>query len=173
MKRLVHTSFIILLLIPQVALCLETEARLKTAFIYQFTKYIDWPTDSLADSFHITLVGSSALASPLNDLAQEKKIKDRQVSIHIVQSTEEIPPSRIIILSGQNEGMLDAILARIQSRPTLTITESHGFASRGAILNFYLTPEGKLRFEANRKAAEKQKLILSSQLLKMARLVGE
>lgn len=151
----------------------ESEARLKTAFLYQFTKYIDWPTSELPESFHIAVIGSTEVMAYLSTLAREKRIKDRPITVKHIQTPEELGTAQLVFLAGDNANFLESLLARIGSGATLVVTEANGFAQRGATLNFFFTVDGKLRFEANRKAAEKRKLVLSSQLLKMASLVEE
>jgi hypothetical protein len=54
----------------------------------------------------------------------------------------------------------------------LTVGDSDGYAARGVIANFYLE-ENRVRFEINREAAVRARLGISSQLLKLARIVRE
>jgi hypothetical protein len=66
---------------------------------------------------------------------------------------------------------LAAILRETEGRPVLTIGDTDGFAQAGVILNLY-TFDQRVRIEANTTAAARAGLRLSSQLLRLARIVG-
>lgn len=146
------------------------EDKLKTAFIYQFTKYINWPAESELSEFSISLVGDTSLWKSLEELAREKKIKDRPVQVQSADSHSDLTKTNIVIVSG-DEALVTHVLKRARGSHALTISQGDGLAEKGVMINFYVTAEGRLRFEINRKAAESAGLIISSQLLKMARIV--
>ncbi len=66
----------------------------------------------------------------------------------------------------------DQILDAAHGGAVLTIGNTLGFAQRGVIINFYLEDQ-KVRFEINVDAAKREKLTISSQLLKLARIVTD
>ena len=68
---------------------------------------------------------------------------------------------------------LPSILERIRGHSVLVIGESRGFASRGGIINFYVREGKTVRFEINPAAARREHLKISSNLLKLARIVAE
>ena len=55
----------------------------------------------------------------------------------------------------------------------LTVGEAERFAERGGMIGFRVTPEGRIGFDINLRRAERSGLRLRSQLLKLARIVGE
>jgi hypothetical protein len=150
--------------------------KLQTAFIYQFTKWVEWPAmDKNPDlPFVITVIGNSSASSSLiiqlNELAQLKKILDKKIKILSVEAGGPIVKSPIIIVIGKDASLLRRVLVATRGTSTLVISDSSGFGALGAMINFY-KEEDKLRFEINRKALEKEKLVVGSQLLKLARIV--
>ena len=68
------------------------------------------------------------------------------------------------------ENDLQGAFATAQSESVLTISEIDGFCSQGGIIQL-VERRGKLRFFINNKAAGESRLTLSSQLLKMAKIV--
>ena len=67
---------------------------------------------------------------------------------------------------------IERVLGALGRQSTLTVGDVKGFAQRGGMIN--LTKEGRrLRFEVNRRAAERTGIHLSSQLLKLADLVDD
>ena len=62
------------------------------------------------------------------------------------------------------------MLSSIDTRPVLTIGESRNFIHAGGLINFYRKGK-KIRFEINAQAARESGFKISSQLLKLARIV--
>jgi hypothetical protein len=58
----------------------------------------------------------------------------------------------------------------LRSERVLTVGETQGFADGGGIINF-IEENNKIRFEINAEAARRTGLNISSELLKLARLV--
>src|ERR1044071_4933258 len=56
------------------------EYALKAAFLYNFTKYIDWQPDD-SEEFIIGVVGSSPLVKPITDIARTKTVKGKKIVI--------------------------------------------------------------------------------------------
>ena len=71
-----------------------------------------------------------------------------------------------------NRNTLLRIFAAVKTRPVLTVGEMPQFSELGGIINF-VNQEGKLRFEINRNASLRQKLKISSHLLKLAIIVDD
>jgi hypothetical protein len=76
----------------------------------------------------------------------------------------------VLFIAASESGNLDRILGSIGNNSVLTIGDSPGYAEQGVMVNFYLE-ENKVRFEINREAAARARLGISSQLLKLARIV--
>jgi hypothetical protein len=74
---------------------------------------------------------------------------------------------RILFISSSEEKHLKEILAALDSNGVLTVSDMPGFTRRGGMIQFLLEGD-KVRFEVNLASAENSKLVLSSELLKVA-----
>ena len=63
------------------------------------------------------------------------------------------------------------ILRACRSKPVLLMGEQPGFSAAGGTVTFY-SEEQRILFEINQASAERAGLAVSSQLLKLARIVG-
>ena len=63
------------------------------------------------------------------------------------------------------------ILNSLRGASILTVSEIGGFPQNGGIINLVTTAENKVRFEINPDAAERARLRISSQLLRLATVV--
>ncbi|HXH18955.1 MAG TPA: YfiR family protein [Chitinophagales bacterium] len=160
------------LLLAAFSLSPQTEAEeyiLKAAFIFNFTKFIDWNATDTDDEFIIGIIGSAAIVPPLSEIAATKTVNGKKIKILHFEKPEDIVHCQILFISRNNYYPLGDILSKVP-RGTLTISEKQGSALRGTAINF-ITVNNKLKFEANIKAIDSAGLTASSQLLKLAVIV--
>jgi hypothetical protein len=79
--------------------------------------------------------------------------------------------SRIVFISDSERDRLPAILKSLEASPVLTVGEMDEFAERGGVIRFRVEQD-RVRLDINVAAAERARLRISSQLLKLARVVG-
>ncbi|MES2769095.1 MAG: YfiR family protein [Bdellovibrionota bacterium] len=146
--------------------------RVQAAFIYQFTNYIEWPESKKEESadFNITVLGNSSIFQHLSEISKNKKIRDKKINLHQAQSLADLKDSQLVILVFTEEKILTSLVKKTKGSSTLIISKEKGFAEKGSMINFFLE-DGKLRFEMNRERIESEKLKVSSQLLKLAKLI--
>jgi hypothetical protein len=68
--------------------------------------------------------------------------------------------------------VLRSVSAKLKGSASLIVAHARDFAKLGAMINFYLDDE-RLRFEINPAALKRENLQAGSQLLNLAKLVGE
>lgn len=146
------------------------EANLKAAFIYNFTKYIDWNDYENADVFIIGVIGSSPVITSLNEIAETNTVDNKKIEIRVFDNPDEIEFCNILFISQKNPYPLLSVLAKV-NKGMLTISEEPGFARDGTAFNFVIK-NGKLKFEANLKALSQADVKAGSQLLKLAIIVN-
>lgn len=151
---------------------LEREYEIKAAYLYNFIRYIDWPADNFPSAGgHITLgiVGDNPFGpaiAPLNG----KQIKGDTLEVKQIMNAKDMDQCQIIFICASEKSRLPEILGALKGSKTLTVSEINGFASQGGIINF-ISERNKVRFEINPDAARQTGLNVSSELLKLARLV--
>ena len=147
----------------------EKEPVLKAAFIYNFTKYIDWNSGN-AEEFTIGIIGNSSIYEPLNEIASTKMAGNKKIVIRRFNTPDEITDCNILFIPSDNPYSIFSILSHT-TKGMLTISETPGYAKMGTCINFVVNKD-KLKFEANVKSIFDAGLKASSQLLKLAILVG-
>lgn len=147
----------------------EKEADLKAAFIYNFTKYIEWDSSSSDNTFVIGIIGSSRIITPLAEIAKNSTVKNKKIIIRTYGKPEEIANCDILFIPRRLPYPLHSILDKI-GKGVLTISEEEGYAKNGTAFNFIIRND-KLKFEANLRAINSAGLKAGSQLLKLANIV--
>ena len=148
----------------------NTDATLKAAFIFNFTKYIEWDNDN-DNSFIIGIVGPSGIDAPLTEIAKTSTVKNKNIVIKHFNSPDNIEYCNILFIPKAAPFSLLSILNRT-SKGTLTISEEPGLAKLGTAFNFVLQND-RLKFEANLKTIYSANLKVSSQLLKLAIIIDQ
>jgi len=147
-----------------------SEYNLKAAFIYNFTRYIEWKEESAENEFIIGIIGASPINDPLGEIVKTETVDNKKITIKRFSKPADISFCHILFIS-QNAGVaLDDILAKMSGKGTLIISEQNGYAELGTAINFVIVNR-KLKFEANVRAINSAGLTASSQLLKLAIII--
>jgi len=146
------------------------EYKVKSAFLYNFVHFVDWPASAFTSAqspFTVGILGKNPFGADLESL-NGQSIKNRKLLVKTLRSIEEAKDCQLLFISNSERGRLLQILSALQGIPVLTVSDIEGFAASGGMIHF-VTLEDKVRFEINLKEAQAVKLNLSSQLLKLAR----
>ena len=145
----------------------DTNAKIKAVYLYNFSKYVEWPEEYKSGNFIVTVIGSSpALLAELNKMS-EKKVGTQQLIIKTLSSASNVEKSHIIFIPNEGSAQFADAFDKVKKYSTLVVTEKPGLAKQGAVINF-ITKENKQKFELNKSNAEKFKLKISSNLSALA-----
>lgn len=148
----------------------NTNAKIKSLFIYNFTKYIEWPSSYKKGNFVIGVLGESPLYPELYQFLKSKKASLQPFEIKRFEQVSDITNCHIVLLPRGRSDELDACLKKIGSNSTLVITEQDGLAKKGAGINFVIE-NNRQKFELNKHQVEQRDLKISNNLLNLAILV--
>ena len=146
------------------------EHRVKAAFLYNFARFVDWPTNAFADAdapFVIGVFGDESMAQALEQTVQGKSIGNRAIQTRRIPDATRINPCQILFISQSKTQQVVEVLAAVGRAPVLLVGESPGFVAAGGTIGF-VSDEGRVRFEANTAMAERYGLKISSKLLRLA-----
>ena len=149
------------------------ECQLKAAFLYNFTKFVEWPansSDGTTEPLVIGIAGRGPYAAELEEVVRNRTINGRKLVVKTVDTPEAARGIHVLFLPTSEDARLAEWLGAFRGACTLTVGESWAFAQAGGMINFVLEGD-KVRFEVNEAAAERAGLRISSQLLKLAKTV--
>jgi hypothetical protein len=145
------------------------EAKVEAAFIFQFTRFIEWPPKE--GNFVIAVVEDASLATLIEQTAKGKSVATRPIAVRGV-SWDDAPDAACEIMvfpAGGREKVLRS-LKKLKQSSCLTVSYGDGLATAGVAVNFFRQGPN-LKFEVNSKVASGKSLKVSSQLLKLAKVV--
>jgi len=146
------------------------EYMIKAAFIYNFAKFIEWPSStSLSPNFNVCILGADPFGKEVETI-KGKKIGMSKISVSYIKSIEEFPKIKdcqILFISYSEKHNIAAILNKTDRLPILTIADQKNAAQSGVIINF-IVEDKKVRFEINNREALKAGIKIRSDLLNLA-----
>jgi hypothetical protein len=149
------------------------EYQVKAAFLYNFVKFIEWPSDAFNDgsnSFVIGVIGDDPFGGALDQSVSGKSVNGRQLSVRRLQWGQDLRACHILFISSSERNRLAQIFASLRGASVLTVSDMGQFIQQGGIINFILEAS-RVRFEINATAAGQARLKISSKLLSLAKTV--
>lgn len=145
----------------------NTEYKVHTIYIYNFTRYITWPNEYNTGNFVIGVVGETKLVNELKKMASVKSVGGRRIEVQKYNSLNEVDKHcHIMILPRSSSDLLSNVI-RQNSRGTLIITQKPGLAKVGSLVNF-VSVAGKPKFELNMQAVDRSGLRVATPLRTIA-----
>ena len=142
------------------------DEKIKALFIYNFTKYIEWPANAKQGTFVIGVLGETPVFDQLVANTSTRKVSTQEIVVKKYSKASEIEKCHIIYVPHDKSGNVKDILNRVKDWPTLIITDSPGMINTGSGLNFIMS-NGRQSFEINTEYLDLKKLIYNSTLLKL------
>lgn len=149
----------------------QLEMRVKSAFIYNFTKYITWSDSGKTDTdsnLRICVVKDDEVFELVSETVGGKSTQGRIIEVlHLRDRTEASQCHLAYVLDSRLE---EDWRQEMGGAGLVTVGDGGGFVDKGGVFGFVIVNEG-VRFEINLAAAEKKGLTISSKLLSLAQRV--
>ncbi|OYU26813.1 MAG: hypothetical protein CFE41_14415 [Burkholderiales bacterium PBB2] len=147
----------------------QEEAQLKAAFIYRFAQFTQWPPPPPGREFNYCVAGDRELQDAMRVVAQ-KPMGQAAGRVLVLGSPTEAGPCHVLVLGFAGRQELQLWLDALADSPLLVVGASAEAFRAGAIIALVLEPNG-MAFRINHSEAKRRGLMLSSQMLKLAREV--
>ena len=148
-----------------------SEYKLKAAFLYHFSQFVDWPDGAFAEEkspFIIGVLGDNPFGSDLERTVEGKAIGAHRLQVQVFRSwAEATNHCHILFISSSEQKKFSEILTALGDSEILTVGEADSFGGAGGMIQFIF--EGnKIRFRVNETAAARANLKVSAKLLSLA-----
>lgn len=149
------------------------EYQVKAVFLFNFTQFIEWPTNAFPDAqspMTIGVLGDDPFGNFLEETVRGEKASGRPIIVKHFQSVENLGNCQILYVSTSEAKRMKTILAALKGRKILAVSDLVEFAQNGGAVRF-VTEQNKIHFRINLEAAKKAGLTISSKLLRLAEIV--
>jgi hypothetical protein len=147
--------------------------QVEAAYLYNFTKFTDWPATSFSSSnapLVIGIVGADPFGKTIDAVMSGEVVRGHPLVVKRLRADDDFQGCHILFFSHSEKKRLPDLLNRIRGWPALSVGEISGFAEQGGMVNLIVTNQ-TVKMEINRAVSEQAGLKISSKLLKLARVV--
>ena len=149
----------------------SVEYQVKSAFLLNFTKFVEWPASAFegAESpIAICILGEDPFGATLDQIVAGESVSNRKITVSRIKRVPA-PKACQVVFVGNPEKEAANLLTSLDAG-VLTVGEGESFIREGGMIAFVIENR-RVRFSANQAAAESAGLKISSRLLNVARSV--
>jgi len=140
----------------------------KSLFIYNFTKHIEWPSQKMASpKFEIAIYGKSSIVTKLTAISMDRKVLDKAIEIKVIENIDDAFNCNILFIAGGQGEKLNSLLDKCNGKSILIITEEKKMNLNGVCINIF-EKDSHIRFELNTAIIKKEGFKVSNQLYELA-----
>lgn len=141
-----------------------TDNQIKTGYIYNFLKYIQWENEDKTDTFKVAVYGEDyALINTLKSM-EHLQVKGKSIKVVTYKSIGDIVFSHVLLITNDRNFFVKDILDLIKGRNTLLVTDRCEYP-RYVMVNFTVSDNSKIQFEINPPNMEDARLKTSPKLV--------
>jgi len=151
-----------------------SEYQVKAVFLYNFSHFVEWPPQALgaaASPFTICVVGGDPFEGQLDDAIRGERIAEHPIAVRRMRDLDAGSACQVVFIARSESAQLDQIVAALDHRNVLTVSELDGAAQRGVMIQF-VNENNHVKLRINADAARAAGLVVSSKLLRLAEIVG-
>lgn len=144
------------------------EQAIKAVYLYHFSLYTEWPTPP-ADGVRLCIAGQEQFGSALEGITG-KLLRGKPLIIRRSENMTDFADCHVVYIGVMAPGQRLQVARALANKPVLSIAEAGDADDFRPMIK--LIPDGKwITFEVDLSAAKAVGLVLSSNLLRLARVV--
>ncbi len=148
------------------------EYQVKAAFMYNFTRFVEWPETAFKDAdapFIIGVVGGDPFNSFLEEVVSGEKVNSHRIKVVHFKNENDIDDCHILYINVTDPDKIRSILKNRITPFTLTVSDVPNFAKMGGHIRFY-KEQDRIRLLINTASTKSTRLSISSKLLSVAQI---
>ena len=146
------------------------EDQVKAAILYKITRFIQWPRTARTGTLTICMLGKD----PLNDYVSSlkgRKNMSQTIDVNILATFDsKTSACNLLFVNESAQTQLEHVLNSLGSTPVLTVSDIKDFAEQGGMVEL-VRESNRVSFTLNLPAAKAGGFVVSSQLMKIARVI--
>jgi hypothetical protein len=159
---------------PGLAAAPTGEYRVKAAYLFNFSQFVEWPAAAFASPtapFVICVVGQDPFEGALEGVVRGEKLEGHPLQVRRLADAAQATDCNIAFVARGQAALLDDALRALRGRHVLTVTDAPRAEERGAMIVLF-TDNNRVRMRINLAAARASQLVISSKLLRPAEVIG-
>ncbi len=168
--RLVYLAMVLWLVVARSVLADTLAASdVKAGFVYNFSKFVEWPASALPPNGDIQLcVLGKGLDGKLSQI-HGRISQGREIQVRPVSASSDLVSCHILYVGTIERSRLVELLKVLEGSPVLTVSDIEDFTSAGGMIGLYVENE-RVRFAINLSAMRAVGLKPSAQLVRLGKV---
>ena len=108
------------------------EDEVKAAFLYNFSTYVEWPSDS-AQMITIAVLGAPAVADELARVVRGRTIQGIPVRVRRLRTISQLNDDDVVYIGPAENHRLSQLIQAVDGRPTLLVTDAPDGLARSGV----------------------------------------
>ena len=138
------------------------EFQLKAAFIFNFIKFVEWPSNS--GPINVGILGDDPFEGELKKL-ESKSVGGRPVKVSVFKDLSQARSYQVVYTADPTMAL--KLVKAVEGLPVLTISDTPNFSEKGGGITL-MSSKNRIRFAINKGTLDKSSLKASSKLLSLA-----
>ncbi len=174
MDKVYNYKIILLFLFSLAVLKVDAqEEKYITLYLYNFTKYIEWPNEYKEGDFIIDVLGHKSVYDGLKKMLEQKQRGAQNFVVNNPTEVSQINEDCHILFVGHWQSKkLQAALKKVGKKGTLIVTEKGGLLEQGSAINLIVKNQ-EIAFELKKSNLSEYNLTYSTDLTSLAERVIE
>ena len=151
-----------------------TEYEIKAVFLLHFSRFVEWPENAFAEPdspFVVCVFGHDPFGEALDAAVRGEMSGNRPIVARRIRDVAAVHECHILFVHRSEDARLGEILAALDHRSTLTVSDSVRSVRRGEMIRL-VTDNDRIRLRIDVDAARSAQLKIRSNLLRAAEIVG-
>jgi YfiR/HmsC-like len=170
MKKYFASAILLAAFLPSFSQEEKPMYEIHAAMLYNFMKYIQWPTESAGGEFVLGILGEDDVFNTMKTRYEGKPKGAKKYVVRRLSSAAEAANCDVVYVGRSKNRDFENVKTAIAGKSILTITDSANLGQKGSCINFKVI-DSKLKFEMNNASLNGASLKVSSQLTSMAIMI--
>jgi uncharacterized protein DUF4154 len=152
-----------------------TEYQVKAVYLYNFARFVTWPDSAFVSPtspLTLCVLGDDPFGAALDQALANETVGGRSLAARRIANADAAAACQVLFVNAGAASTHVALLRTLRDRPILTVGDDEAFPTAGGMVGFRLE-EDTVHITVNQGALREAGLTMSSQLLRIARLVPE
>ena len=148
--------------------------KIKAAYIYNFTKFIDFPEGRFEDDasdFNLCIKNAPEFVS-LFESVEGEKIKDRNFRVSVVNNSSNLDGCHFLYMKSSDTRSMNSIVKKSLKGRFVTISSKPEFVHNGGMIGFVLVDD-RVKVEINLESTRQAGFTISARLLEVSRVINQ
>jgi YfiR/HmsC-like len=147
---------------------LHDERAVKAAFVFNLTKYVEWPQTT--NEMVIGFLGEAQTGEIFQKMLDGKSSGSRTIHVLLSPSDQDLARCSILYIADLSAKRIRAALDQVHGKGVLTVGDTELFVRAGGMIGLITVGE-RVQIDVSLEVAQESKLKISSKLLSIATLV--